>query len=90
MEVQKGRREASSRMTLIRSNEHASGVWTAEALEIHGQESNVGTNVVPAQCVREFEAVENSHAVVEAENIRGLQVAVAITDLPICDSGLQE
>ena len=72
MEVQQSRREASSRMMLVRSHEHASRVWTAETLEVHGQKGNVGTDVVPAQGVREFEAVENAHAVVEAENVRGL------------------
>ena len=77
-------------MTLVRPYEHASRVRTAETLEVHRQKGNVGANVVPAQCVREFEAVEDTYSVVEAEDIRRLQISVAITDVPLRDSGLQE
>ena len=77
-------------MTLVRPYEHASRVWAAETLEIHRQEGDVGADVVPAQRVREFEAVEDTYSVVEAEDIRGLQISVAITDVPLRDSGLQE
>src|SRR5581483_1871033 len=50
----------------------------AQPFEVHGQEGHVGQHVDVAQPVVELDAVEDAGAVVEAEDVLGLEVAVAV------------
>ena len=91
MEVQEGRREAmlpNGARTPLTNMRAASG-RPRRSRSIAKKATSAQTSS-QRNAVGELEAVENAYAVVEAEDIRGLQVAVAITDVPICDSGLQE
>ena len=90
MEMQEAGRQAMSRMPFVGIDKHAGRLLMTEALEVHRQEGNIGTDVVPAQDVRKFEAVENAYAVVKAVDVRGLQVTMAIADVPVRHPGLEE
>lgn len=54
-------------------------------LDVHGQEGGVVEDVQPAQPVVELQAVERSGPVVEAEDVVGDQIGVAVDDVPVGD-----
>ena len=62
----------------VGGEEPVGGGGNPQALEVHGQEGDVGQDVAVAQAVVEFDAVEDARAVLEAEDVLRLQVAVAV------------
>ena len=51
----------------------------AESLEVHGQKGNIGDDIAVAQLVAELDAVEDSHPVIETEDVLGLKIPVSVT-----------
>jgi hypothetical protein len=84
--VQECPREAIARPRLVVVDEALRHVGTPKAFEVHGQERHIGTDVAVAEPVGEFDAVEDAHAVIEAEDVFGLEVTVAVTDVPRGDA----
>ena len=66
--------------------EEPSEVGAAEEFEIHRQERGIVDDVDVAQPVVEFQAVQQRRAVVEAEDVIGQQVGVAVDDLVLGDA----
>ena len=64
----------------VAGQERGGGLGGAEPFEVHGQEGDIGENVDVAEAVVELDAVEDAGAVVEAEDVLGLEVAVPVPD----------
>ena len=62
----------------------------AEPLEVHGQEGHVIQPVEPAQVVVELQAVKDAGAVVEAEDVVGEQVTVAVDHPAGCHPAIEQ
>ena len=62
-------------------------VGGAEPLQVHGQAGGVVQAVEPAEPVIEVEAVEDPRPVVQAVDVVGEQIAVAVDDAPVADPG---
>ncbi len=68
---------------LVGRHERVGVVRVAEPAEVHHQEGEVGHHVEVAQVVVELDAVEDPRSVVEAEDVVGAQVAVAVAHLAV-------
>ena len=76
--VQEGLRKPITGPLLVHADELGGQVDTAQTFEVHGQEGHVGTDVPIAERIGELNAVDDADAVVEAEDILGLQVAMSV------------
>ena len=65
-------------------------VGPAEVLEVHGEERGVGQAVAEPERVVELDAVEDAGPVVEAEDVVGEEVAVAVDGPPVGDPLLEQ
>jgi hypothetical protein len=61
-------------------------VWSAEVLQVHGEEGHVGEDIAVAKPVVELHAVEDPWAVGQTEDVLGPQVAVAVTGVSVGDA----
>src|SRR5664280_24245 len=76
--VDQGVGERIIRQPLVVDEESVGRTGMAQALDVHGQEGHVGTDIAMAQPVGELDAIEYPDAVVEAEDVLGLEVTMPI------------
>ncbi len=60
------------------------------SFQIHDQKGHIGSDITATELVVELETVENTRPVVEAVDIAGLQIAMAVTDMPSGNAGRQQ
>ena len=90
VEVHQRWREVLPGELLVVEEEPCTGLGTAQPLEVHRQEGHVGDDIAVAQYVGELDAVEDPDAVVETEDVIGLQVPVPVAHPAGGDAGLEE
>ena len=69
----------------VLGEEERRGLRGAELFQVHGEEGGVVEAVDVAEAVVELQAVQDAGAVVEAEDVLGEQVAVAVDHPPLLD-----
>lgn len=74
----------------VSAQEMTRQVGPAQTLEIHGQKCHVGEDVAGTEPIVELEAIEHPGPVVEAEDVVGQEVPVAVTGPPLFHPMLEE
>lgn len=90
VDVEQRRGQPTTGVLLVGGHEDGRGLGIAEPLEVHGEEGHVGRDVAIAQLVVELDGVEDPRAVVEAEHVGGLQVAVPVADVAVEDPPVEQ
>ncbi len=75
---------------LVRAEEHPCGRWSAEPLEVHGEERRVGEPVADAQALVELQAVKDPRSVRQREDVVGEQVAMPVVDAAFIDPSVEQ
>ena len=71
-------------------HEPGTEVGCADSLEVHGKKAHVGEHIAVAELVVELDAVEDARTVIEAEDVVGEQVAVAVDHFAVGDPMFEE
>ena len=74
----------------VAAYERVCQIWCAQTLEVHGKERHVGEHVSVAELVVELDAVQDARAVLQAEDVVGLEISVAVARHPSLNSLLEE
>ena len=71
-------------------HEPGTEVGCADSLEVHGKKAHVSEHIAVAELVVELDAVEDARTVIEAEDVVGEQVAVAVDHFAVGDPMFEE
>ena len=88
--VQQSHWQVCTGEVLVGTDESLRRIGVAQPLEVHGQEGHIGSHVTAAEMIVELEAVEDPRSVVEAVDVIGLEVSVAVADLVGGDAGREQ
>ena len=90
VQVFEGMRPGVLRGVAIPIEEHTAEIRATEPLEIHRKERDVGEDVAVPKAVVEFQAVDRTRPVVEAEDVVGEEVAVTVARMAAGDALFEE
>ncbi len=88
--VPQGRRSGVARVLAVGGEEGGRRLRRAELFQVHGEEGGVVQTVDVPQTVVELQAVQDAGSVVEAEDVLGEQVAVAVDHAPLLDPRIEQ
>ena len=75
---------------LVVTDEPRRRLGLAQPFEVHGEEGHIRGHVATAQASVELEAVEDPRSVIEAIDVIGLKIPMAVADLTCRDAGREQ
>lgn len=88
--VPQGRGRGVAGVLAVLGEEVRCGLRGAQLFQVHGKEGGVVQAVDVAELIVELQAVQDAGTVLEAEDVLGEQVAVAVDHPPLLDAGVEQ
>ena len=90
VEIRERRRPHVCRRFAISIEESPAQIGTSEPLEIHGEEGDVGEDIAVTELIVELETIDGPRSLLDAEDVFGQEIAVAVTSSVRVDAFVEE